>query len=177
MPRSVDVILRHGAVDRAKAGDRAIFTGCLVVVPDISQWYKSGSAPTAVMRPAGGRALGGSEGVNGLKALGVRDLTFRTAFVAHAVARSDDPRAVNEDTPDSDGAAGVAGQGVESVPEDKVAEFTAMANSGTIYGDLVQSVVPTIHGHDGACVACVCSMFIMCGCYNCLCSYSHFSVT
>ena len=146
MPRSVDVILRHGAVDRAKAGDRAIFTGSLVVVPDISQLYKSGAAPTSVARPAGGRALGGGEGVTGLRALGVRDLTYRTAFIAHAVARSDDPRAVNEDSADSDRAAVGGG---DAVPEDQAQEYKAMSASGSIYADLVQSVVPTIHGHEG----------------------------
>jgi len=35
MPRSIDVILRGEAVDMAKPGDKAIFTGKLVVVPDI----------------------------------------------------------------------------------------------------------------------------------------------
>jgi DNA replication licensing factor MCM6 len=35
MPRSIDVILRGDIVDHAKPGDKAIFTGKLVVVPDI----------------------------------------------------------------------------------------------------------------------------------------------
>lgn len=35
MPRSIDVILRGDIVDNAKPGDKAIFTGKLVVVPDI----------------------------------------------------------------------------------------------------------------------------------------------
>lgn len=35
MPRSVEVILRGEIVDQAKPGDRTIFTGNLVVVPDI----------------------------------------------------------------------------------------------------------------------------------------------
>jgi DNA replication licensing factor MCM6 len=35
MPRSMDVILRGEIVDQAKPGDRTIFTGNLVVVPDI----------------------------------------------------------------------------------------------------------------------------------------------
>ena len=35
MPRSIDVILRGEIVDMAKPGDRTIFTGNLVVVPDI----------------------------------------------------------------------------------------------------------------------------------------------
>ncbi|RYG45794.1 hypothetical protein EON67_10245, partial [archaeon] len=41
MPRSVDVVLRHGAVEKAKAGDRVIFTGYLIVIPDITQLYKA----------------------------------------------------------------------------------------------------------------------------------------
>lgn len=35
MPRSIDVILRGEIVDTAKPGDRTIFTGNLIVVPDI----------------------------------------------------------------------------------------------------------------------------------------------
>ena len=37
MPRSVDVVLRHEAVERAKPGDKATFTGTLIVIPDISK--------------------------------------------------------------------------------------------------------------------------------------------
>lgn len=35
MPRSIDVILRGDTVDMAKPGDRTVFTGTLIVVPDI----------------------------------------------------------------------------------------------------------------------------------------------
>ena len=39
---SVDIILRHEAVEKAKPGDRCLFTGTLVVVPDIAQLSASG---------------------------------------------------------------------------------------------------------------------------------------
>ena len=42
MPRSIDVILRGDTVDKAKPSDRAIFSGTLVVVPDIVQLMKPG---------------------------------------------------------------------------------------------------------------------------------------
>jgi DNA replication licensing factor MCM6 len=42
MPRSIDVILRGDIVDEAKPGDRTVFTGTLVVVPDIVQLLKVG---------------------------------------------------------------------------------------------------------------------------------------
>jgi len=42
MPRSLDVILRNEIVDQAKPGDRCIFTGTLIVVPDIVSMLKPG---------------------------------------------------------------------------------------------------------------------------------------
>lgn len=37
MPRTIDVVVRHDGVERAKAGDRCVFTGTVVVIPDVSQ--------------------------------------------------------------------------------------------------------------------------------------------
>ena len=37
MPRTLDVILRGEQVERAKAGDKCIFTGTLIVIPDVRQ--------------------------------------------------------------------------------------------------------------------------------------------
>lgn len=42
MPRSIDVVLRNEIVDKAKPGDICIFTGSLVVVPDIISLLKPG---------------------------------------------------------------------------------------------------------------------------------------
>lgn len=48
MPRTIDVIVRHDVVERAKAGDRCIFSGSLIVVPDVSQLATPGTfAPSA----------------------------------------------------------------------------------------------------------------------------------
>ena len=84
MPRSLDVILRAEMVERAKAGDKCVFTGTFIVVPDVSQMGLPG-VNTEMMREARGGAgtggLGGS-GVTGLKSLGVRDLQYKTAFLA-----------------------------------------------------------------------------------------------
>ena len=35
MPRSMDIVVRHEMVDRAKAGDKCIFSGTLIVIPDV----------------------------------------------------------------------------------------------------------------------------------------------
>ena len=35
MPRTIDVILRHEMVEKARPGDRVVFTGTLIVVPNM----------------------------------------------------------------------------------------------------------------------------------------------
>ena len=39
MPRSMDVIVRHEVVDRAKAGDKCTFTGTLIAIPEVYRYY------------------------------------------------------------------------------------------------------------------------------------------
>ena len=145
MPRPIDVILRHGAVDKAKAGDRVFFTGSLVVVPDVAQLYKAGTAPVSASRPANPRGMGAGEGVTGLRALGVRDLTFRTAFIAHSVATGTPLNIGGGDETEGRGDAEAA----KELSEQDVKMFEDMAGSGSIYQDLVASLAPTISGHDG----------------------------
>ena len=86
MPRSLDVILRGELVERAKAGDKCVFTGTFVVVPDVSQMGLPGGNKAEMTREArkGSRQAGGIDqtGVTGLKSLGVRDLSYKTAFLA-----------------------------------------------------------------------------------------------
>jgi DNA replication licensing factor MCM6 len=94
MPRSLDVILRSELVERAKAGDKCVFTGSFIVVPDVSQLGLPGGNNAELQREANRNAtsnansIGGS-GVTGLKALGVRDLQYKTAFLACMVHDAD----------------------------------------------------------------------------------------
>lgn len=93
MPRSLDVILRSELVERAKAGDKCVFTGSFIVVPDVSQLGLPGGNKAELQREAnkGGAATGGvgGGGVTGLKSLGVRDLQYKTAFLACMVHDAD----------------------------------------------------------------------------------------
>ena len=52
MPRSLDVILRGELVERAKAGDKCVFTGTFIVVPDVSQLGLPGGNKAELMREA-----------------------------------------------------------------------------------------------------------------------------
>jgi DNA replication licensing factor MCM6 len=93
MPRSLDVILRSELVERAKAGDKCVFTGTFIVVPDVGQLGIPGGKQAQLQREstAGGKATSGvgGTGVTGLKSLGVRDLQYKTAFLACMVTDSD----------------------------------------------------------------------------------------
>ena len=83
MPRSMDVIVRNEMVERAKAGDKCVFTGTLIVVPDVSAFRTPGTS-VETQRDTTVRSKEGiaNEGVTGLKSLGVRDLTYKLSFLA-----------------------------------------------------------------------------------------------
>lgn len=42
---SLDIILRHDTVERAKAGDKSLFVGTLVAIPDVSMLSTAGVLP------------------------------------------------------------------------------------------------------------------------------------
>lgn len=137
MPRSLNVILRHEAVEQAKPGDRCLFTGTLVVVPDVSQLSRNA---VSVTRRRGARE---SEqiGVGGLKALGVRDLTYQLCFVANNVRSfnsSANVRTIHDETADN----------AHSFTEAERATIYRMKDTEKIYSKLVASVVPTTFGHE-----------------------------
>ncbi|KAI8160231.1 DNA replication licensing factor mcm6 [Colletotrichum sp. SAR 10_70] len=161
MPRTMDVILRGEIVDRAKAGEKCIFTGALIVVPDVSQLGLPGLKPTAIRddKPAD---VGGS-GVTGLKALGVRDLSYRMAFLACMVVpdTSSAGQSASGQVQDvissltSEKSAETA-ESVEaaqaavlaSMNESEINELRTMVHSDHIYSRLVQSMAPTVYGHE-----------------------------
>lgn len=165
MPRTMDVILRGEIVDRAKAGEKCIFTGALIVVPDVSQLGLPGLSPTAVRddRNAPRGADAGGSGITGLKALGVRDLTYRLAFLACMVTpdvstAGQAPSARIRDLVNSL-SKGVASDAEESAEEAQAAVLASMSrpeiddlrnmvHSEHIYSRLVSSLAPMVYGHE-----------------------------
>ena len=49
LPRTVEVIMRHDVVEAAKAGDKVIFTGKVIVVPDVAAIATPGEKVEASM--------------------------------------------------------------------------------------------------------------------------------
>merc|ERR1711936_1436489 len=82
IPRSLEIILRAEAVESAQPGDRSDFVGTLIVVPDVASLNLPGApSVNSAARHKGTE----SEGVRGLKSLGVRDLHHRMAYLACSV--------------------------------------------------------------------------------------------
>ncbi|KAI0028370.1 mis5 protein [Vararia minispora EC-137] len=152
MPRSLDVILRGELVERAKAGDKCVFTGAFIVVPDVSQLGLPGGNQAQLQREAaksGGAAAGGGSvggaGVTGLKSLGVRDMAYKTAFLACMVQDADGRNSANlrGEGEETDGQAFA-----NSLTEPEFEELSRMIQSDHIYARLVESIAPTVYGHD-----------------------------
>jgi len=143
IPRSVEVILRAEAVEQAQAGDRCDFTGTLVVVPDVSKLSVPGARAEKSER---GRRTGGQadEGVRGLKALGVRDLSYRLAFLACSVT-STSPRFGGKDLSDEEMTAEAIKKQMTEQEWRKVYE---MSQDQNLYHNMITSMFPTIHGND-----------------------------
>jgi len=144
IPRSVEIVLRAEAVEHAQAGDKCDFTGTLIVVPDVAQINMPGSkAETRGGR--GNKAMTGDlEGVRGLKSLGVRDLTYRLAFLACSVTATN-PRFGGKDLSSEDLSAEAIKKQMTEQEWKRIYEMTQDKN---LYHHLVTSMFPTIHGND-----------------------------
>ncbi|KAE8597133.1 hypothetical protein XENTR_v10016364 [Xenopus tropicalis] len=143
IPRSVEIILRAEAVETAMAGDRCDFTGTLIVVPDISALAAGDARMETGAKVTGGEGFN-SEGVQGLKALGVRDLSYRLAFLACHVGATN-PRFGGKDLREEDQTAESIKNQMTVQEWEKVFE---MSQDKNLYHNLCTSLFPTIHGND-----------------------------
>lgn len=161
MPRTLDVILRGEVVERAKAGDKCVFTGTLIVVPDISQLGLPGVKPSAVSdnKGMGKSSEGLNGGVRGIKELGsARDLTYKLAFLACMAQDSDSLDSKSKTLgQDRNGATQQNPQALQdqeqqeiiaSMTEAEIEELKQMIHSEHIYSDLVDSIAPAVWGHE-----------------------------
>lgn len=140
IPRSVEVVVRAEAVERAQAGDRCDFTGTLIVVPDVSALNLPGARAESSARHKGDD----SEGVSGLKALGVRDLTYRMAFLACSVTPTN-PKFGGKEIRGEEMTAETIKRQMNEMEWNKVYE---MSRDKNLYQNLISSLFPTIHGND-----------------------------
>ncbi|KAL3687903.1 hypothetical protein R1sor_014212 [Riccia sorocarpa] len=151
LPRTLDIILRHEVVEHARAGDKCVFTGSVVVIPDIAAMASPGERAESRKKGEANRSdtRTMSEGLRGMKVLGSRDLTYRLAFLANSVKPIDRKHGI-----DIRGAGGarMAGETTEDensleISEDELEEIHRMRALPQIYDRLVNSIAPTVFGH------------------------------
>jgi len=78
MPRSLDVILRSELVERAKAGDKCVFTGSFIVVPDVSQLGLPGGNNAELQRDANRNGAGNANSIGGSGVTGLKFWVYET---------------------------------------------------------------------------------------------------
>eukprot|EP00873_Tetraselmis_striata_P014067 jgi/Tetstr1/434331/TSEL_023437.t1 len=140
LPRTMDVILRNHAVEQARAGDKVVFNGSLIVVPDASVISTPGERVQAIQ---GSNSSGGENAIRGLKSLGVRELTYRLCFLANSVQQADlQAGVVNIRGDDDTTVEGIRG----NMSDEERREIDAMCANKTLYADLVQSLAPGVYG-------------------------------
>ncbi|XP_062409542.1 MCM6 minichromosome maintenance deficient 6, like [Sardina pilchardus] len=143
IPRSMEVVLRAEAVESAQAGDRCDFTGTLIVVPDVSAMALAGTRAETSSRVTGKEGFD-QDGIQGLKALGVRELSYRLAFLASHVGPTN-PRFGGKELRQEDQTAESVKNQMTVQEWEKVFE---MSQDKNLYHNVCSSLFPTIHGND-----------------------------
>ncbi|KAF9293193.1 MCM DNA helicase complex subunit mcm6 [Mortierella antarctica] len=149
MPRTMDVILRGDVVEKAKAGDKARFTGMLIVVPDVSQLRGAGTSVQSereTQERSRGKDGFTNQGITGLKALGVSDLTYKLAFLGGMVQASNSKADIATDrNPENDDE---RQKFLDSLRQEEIDELRDMVSmEGQIYNKLALSIAPAVFGH------------------------------
>ncbi len=153
MPRSCHVILRGShMVEGCKAGEIRDFVGMLVVIPNASALARAGDAP--VQLPKSSTERDGNGGVKGLGGSAVKELTYRTCFVANSIlptsaGNGDSQSLIHQSSQ-------LTAEQEEFQSTEQVAmEFTTqerqdirdMRQTSNLYTKMVQSVCPNTFGH------------------------------
>lgn len=148
MPRCIDVVVRNDMVERAKAGDKCTFVGTLIVVPDVAQLALPGSKLEGTTE---GRARGPTEGLSGLRQLGVRELAYKLSFLASMVQPSHvHPGTINLRTDDDDDELTDMDNQQQlpaALSPAELEEIHRIRNTPQVYSRLVNSMAPSIYGH------------------------------
>ncbi|KAK6202501.1 DNA replication licensing factor, MCM6 component [Scheffersomyces amazonensis] len=152
MPRTIDVILRGEAVERAKPGDKCKFTGTEIVIPDVSQLGLPGVKPQSIKENRGSASSELNSGITGLRSLGVRDLTYKIAFnafhVSSLVNKANEDENENEKTEIDFQGTNDQEIFLTTLSEAEVSQLKEMVKDDHIYDKLVQSIAPAVFGHE-----------------------------
>merc|ERR1712240_66501 len=110
-----------------------------IVVPDVGALNLPGAQAESGNRHKGEQ----SEGVRGLKSLGVRDLHYRMAFLACGVSTNGKAK-LGSDGDEPESAAAMK----EKMQPQEWESVYKMSQDKNLYNNLISSLFPTIHGND-----------------------------
>jgi DNA replication licensing factor MCM6 len=144
MPRTMDVILRNDNVESAKAGDKVVLSGSLIVIPDAVSLARAGDRVQAT--PSGAPAMR-ADGVTGTRQFGVRELVYRMAFLACHVAPADAKpgSSLLRSEEEEDEPMEVL---LQSFTKEERDQIKVMKNQPRLYNRMVESIAPSVYGHD-----------------------------
>jgi DNA replication licensing factor MCM6 len=143
MPRTLDVIVRNDNVESAKAGDKVVLSGSLIVIPDAASLARAGDRLQSV--PTGAPAIR-ADGVTGAKQFGARELVYRLAFLACHIAPADaKPGSLQLCEEDENEPMEVL---LQSFSKEEREQIKEMKNQPRLYNRMVESIAPSIYGHD-----------------------------
>lgn len=150
MPRSIEIIARYESVEQAKPGDKCVFTGTLIVVPEVSRLRAPGDPPgNGGERPP--RSGDDTTGISGLRALGVRDLTYTLHFLACSIQQCDGfgmtPHAASEDQGYEFTRKEIRERVQETFTQEEVEEIHQMSRQPNLLEKMKRSFAPAIYGH------------------------------
>ena len=145
MPRSIDVIIRGEMCDRVKPGDKVTVSGALIVVPDVPALMKPGDVSKSVKREQNKRPGDGDGGVRGIKQLGVRDLSYKTCFVASFVATEATASSANGPVIQATDDQAENTVFISAAEKEKLREISESPN---VFSLLASAIAPQVSGHE-----------------------------
>jgi DNA replication licensing factor MCM6 len=142
MPRSIDVILRNSMVESCKPGDKCVFIGMLIAVPDVMSLVKPGEKinhqlKREAVRKEEQRSM---DGVSGLKNLGIRDMTYKLIFCAQYLDFIE-----SRDSPIGRGNKDKKKLNIDNNQYEKI---MWMKDDPNIYNKLAKCIAPSVYGQD-----------------------------
>jgi DNA replication licensing factor MCM6 len=153
MPRCIDIILRNEGVEKAKAGDKCLFTGNLIVIPDVYQMF-SNNVEAVLEQPneeqkkkTDNKSTNSNwtpnEGITGLKVLGVRDLNYKLCFLCNNVESIEGNFRVESEKNEEN-----SEMFIQSLSQEDLTKIMQMKEEKEIYKNLYSSLAPNIYGHE-----------------------------
>jgi len=127
VPRSIDVILRDEIVEKGKPGDRCIFVGTLLAVPDIVSMLRPGERILSLRND-------NRRGEDSFKGLSIKDLSYKLIFLGNSIQTQDGSLNQYEN--------------ISEFSEEEKSQVLKMKRIPNLYTRMARSIAPSIYGHD-----------------------------